>query len=90
MLPGIPSLAEIPIGGLRFRIVHEPEYLGFNDKGIDVFVHGHTHRQRYDVIGRRAIINPGSASKPRGGTGKSVAVVEVSDGIIMAVEFIEL
>lgn len=90
MLPGIPSIAEIPLGGLRFRVVHMPEHLGFGEDGIDVYVHGHTHRPRHDILGARTILNPGSASRPRGGSARSVVVMDVADGAIERIEFIEL
>ena len=90
MMPGIPSIAEIPIGGLRFRVVHDPRDLNLGDKGIDVFVHGHTHVTRHDLVGGRTVINPGSATRPRGTSRKTVAIAEVSDGALQHVDFIEI
>lgn len=89
MLSDLAYEEELPIGGLRFRIVHDPREFGLSDAGIDVFVHGHTHVPRNESVGSRLIVNPGSASRPRGGSGRSVAVMEVSGGAVQSLEFIE-
>ena len=89
-LEGVPPRVDITFGGLRFRIVHRPEDMDVYDKSIDVFVHGHTHARRYDTMGARTIVNPGSVSRPRGTDPSSAAIMEVDGGAIRHFHFINL
>lgn len=42
----------------------------------DIFLSGHTHIGMIEKIGERIIANPGSISKPRGGSKKSYMVID--------------
>ena len=42
----------------------------------DIFLYGHTHVGIIEKIGDKIIANPGSISKPRGGTKKSYLVID--------------
>ena len=42
----------------------------------DIFLFGHTHVGTIEKIGSKIIANPGSISKPRGGTNKSYIVID--------------
>ena len=89
-LPDVPPRIDTTLGGARFRIVHRPEDMDFADRSIDIFVHGHTHRRRYDEIAGRTIVNPGSASRPRGMEPAGAAIMEVERGSIVRFEFVDL
>ena len=41
-----------------------------------IFLFGHTHVGMIEKIGDRIIANPGSISKPRGGTRKSYLIID--------------
>ena len=58
---------------------------------VKVVIHGHTHvpREEYGANGV-LFLNPGSPSRPRGGSRKSVARLFVLNGEVKTVEFIEL
>lgn len=62
-------------GGLRCHLVHIAPHLAPSD--VHVVLHGHTHTPRdwTDPLGVRWL-NPGSASKPRGGTPASLGWLE--------------
>ena len=42
----------------------------------DIFLFGHTHVGTIEKVGNRIIANPGSISKPRGGTKKSYLIID--------------
>ncbi len=81
--------AEPLIGGLRFRVTHFPQDLHFPEDGIDVFVHGHTHIPKLVQRAGKVLVNPGSASRPRGGSKRSVAIMTIEDAKVQGVEFRE-
>lgn len=80
------------IGGVQVYVSHFPEdaVAAARSGQFGLAVHGHTHIPRDEVRGSCRIVNPGSASRPRGGHAPSVAVVELADGIVGPVRFIEL
>ena len=77
--------------GARFRMVHRPEDIGTVPDDVQVVIHGHTHvpREEYGANGV-LFLNPGSPTRPRGGSRKSVARLFVDKGTVKSVEFIEL
>ena len=81
------SLASPRIGGVRFRMVHRPEDIGSVPEDVSVVVHGHTHIPRHDVLGDVHYINPGSATRPRGSSKKSIAKVTIDQGCVKSVDF---
>lgn len=86
------------IDGVRFLVGHYPRdvQVGFNgcpalspgDPLPQVLVHGHTHVPQLEVgaAARPAdvLLCPGSASRPRGGNPKSVALLELKDARVQA------
>ncbi len=86
----IPFTASPRIGGVRFFMTHRPEDIGTPAEDVRVVVHGHTHIPREERIGNVLYLNPGSASKPRGGSVKSIARIIIDAGKVASVEFVDL
>lgn len=84
------SVASPLLGGVRFKMVHRPEDIGSVAEDVQVVVHGHTHAPREEYRDGVLYLNPGSCSRPRGGSEKSVVRMVVNSGNINSVEFIEL
>lgn len=87
----VKLIASPLLGGVRFRMVHRPEDIGAVPDDVQAVVHGHTHvpREEYSPSGV-LFLNPGSPSRPRGGSSKSVARLFIDDGKVKSVEFVEL
>ena len=82
------------LGGVRFLVSHYPRSvelrpfastaLAPGDPIPDICIHGHTHlpRLEWGADARPAgyILNPGSASFPRGGFPASIAVIAIEEG----------
>ena len=72
------------IGGVRVYVSHFPQAAeraaASGEYGLAI--HGHTHIPRDEPRGSCRIVNPGSATRPRGGSKACVAVVELADGIV--------
>ena len=75
--------AKTIIGGARIYVTHYPEdaVRAAKTGEYDLCVHGHTHTPRDIYVGSCRIINPGSATRPRGGSKKCAAVLDVADGV---------
>lgn len=86
----IPFTASPRIGGVRFFITHRPEDIGTPAKDVNVVVHGHTHIPRCEMRGEVLYLNPGSASKPRGGSCKSIARLTIAEGKVANTELINV
>ena len=86
----IPFTASPRIGGVRFFMTHRPEDIGTPAEDVRVVVHGHTHVPREEYVGSVLRLNPGSASKPRGGSKKSIARISIEAGGVAGVEFVNL
>lgn len=84
----IPFTAAPRIGGVRFFMTHRPEDIGTVAEDVQVVVHGHTHIPREERIGQVLYLNPGSASKPRGGSKKGIARLSIEQGKVANVEFV--
>ena len=74
--------------GLRFAVAHYREDLPTNS--CDVAVCGHTHRAEIERMGRCLVVNPGSASYPRGLRGPTIARLMVEDGKVLSADIIDL
>lgn len=81
------AVAAPRIGGVRFYLVHRPEDIGVLPDDVAVVVHGHTHIPRNDVIDGVRFINPGSTTRPRGSSKKSIAKVTIDQGCVKSVDF---
>lgn len=63
----LPAIAKTEIGGVRLCVVHDVKELRIDPvrEGIDVVVHGHSHRPSVERRDRLLIVNPGSAGPRR-------------------------
>lgn len=86
--PDVKRLNEFAYEGLRFAVSHYREKLPLND--ADVAVCGHTHRAAIERVGGCLVVNPGSASLPRGMRGPTIARLMVEDGRVLSAEIIDL
>ena len=79
--PGMSESATQVIGGVRLFVSHYPRDAerAADSGGYDLVIHGHTHVPRDEMRGECRIINPGGAFRPRGGSKRSVALVELED-----------
>lgn len=73
----LPYMARLNIAGTIFAVIHDLTDLLPVPDDVDVVVSGHTHRPRSEWHGRTLVLNPGSATQPRGGLPRSVGIVEV-------------
>jgi putative phosphoesterase len=71
---------ELDLGGKLFHVQHGDDARAMRTaqqgQRYDYLLHGHTHVRRDDRAGRTRIINPGALYRPRGGQGKSVALLD--------------
>ena len=87
------------VDGVRFLVAHFPHdvrisafgnrALSLGDPLPDICIHGHTHLPRLD-FGKEArpasyIINPGSASYPRGGFPRSIGKITIINSIVHSI-----
>ena len=88
-----PSLV-LTVNGQQILFVHghmEGVDFGYNKLGLDakiqgihVAVHGHTHVPHFEQHGDFTFINPGSISRPRGGSPASFAILTVEKTFVDA------
>lgn len=84
---------EVEVEGVRFAVTHgdqvAPDFRRLLQRFpvADVIVHGHTHRPKQEKVGNRWIVNPGAASRGRGGNPASLAIATLDRG---SVEFVHL
>ncbi len=86
--PEVGKLNLFTYMGIKFAVAHYREDLPVGS--VDVAVCGHTHRAKVTEAGRCIVINPGSASFPRGMRGATMARLLVSDGAIRSLKIIDL
>jgi putative phosphoesterase len=62
----------------RILVVHDPEELPATlpDEGLDLILHGHTHRHRCERLGPTWVFNPGECAGLRPG-GNAVGLVDL-------------
>ena len=82
------------IDGVRFLVSHYPRDVRISSFGSgavapgdpipDICIHGHTHlaKLEYGKEARPAqyVLCPGSATRPRSGTQRSIAKIDIADG----------
>jgi putative phosphoesterase len=85
---GWPLDLELKREGLEFYLTHIPP--SRVPRGFKVVLHWHTHVPRDEVIGGVRWLNPGSASRPRGGFPPSFAWLEVSAGKLTRWEVVRI
>lgn len=86
--------------GWRLWLTHGHRYMGHTRVAelawwarqleADIVVYGHTHVPMNEYYGETLLLNPGSPSRPRGGSSPSFAVLTLHAGVKPAVEFFEL
>ena len=71
-------LKTIDVNGIKVTFTHGHIYNRNNlpENCGNIFLSGHTHVGMIEQIGERIIANPGSISKPRGGTKKSYIIID--------------
>ena len=76
----LPHHLTVTLGGLTFRMVHNPKELPPNLDGVDVVVFGHTHQ--YVQEERKGILwlNPGSCGPRRFHREITMMAAELTDG----------
>ena len=57
------------------------------EKNCDIALFGHIHRPVDEEIGGVRVLNPGSISRPRGGSERSYIIMELEEDGKMSVEF---
>lgn len=86
--PGVNDSATQVIDGVRMFISHYPKDAerAAASGEYDLVIHGHTHVPRDEVRDGCRIINPGSAFRPRCGSGRRIALVELEGGRVGSVQ----
>ena len=90
----MPQSLVLTVNGQQLLFVHghmEGVDYGYNKLGLDakmqgihVAVHGHTHIPAFEQRGDFTFINPGSISRPRGGSPASFAILTVEKTFVDA------
>ena len=90
----MPQSLVMTVNGQQILFVHghmEGVDFGYNKLGLDakiqgihVAVHGHTHVPTFEQRGDFTFINPGSISRPRGGSPASFAIITVEKTFVDA------
>ncbi len=72
----------VALGGKRFLLLHGHQYYAMSsllyraeEVHADMVLYGHTHMPDLSADGPRLILNPGSLSRPRGGSVESCALI---------------
>ena len=75
---GLGYLKTIDVNGIKLTLTHGHIYNRNNlpENCGDIFLSGHTHIGNIEKINGKIIANPGSISKPRGGTRKSYLIID--------------
>lgn len=89
-----PLERTVDLGGKRFLLLHGHQYYALNslmyraeEVRADMVLYGHTHMPDLSADGPRLLLNPGSLSRPRGGSVESCALILV-EGRDLRVQFV--
>ena len=77
---GWPLTLDFTLEGLRFHLEHIPTK---KRPACDIFLHGHTHIPRDEMVGGVRFLNPGCITRPNMGAPASFAWLTLDDGEIM-------
>ena len=90
--PSVGVYTTACLDGCRMLVTHLPRDAEreIRTGAYQLVIHGHTHVPRDEVIAGVRDVNPGSASRPRGGSKKCVMLLDIVDGVPGASEFVEL
>src|SRR5262245_47030355 len=80
----LPELLDVPVGGLRFRVLHRMSDLRLDPatERIDAVICGHSHKPAIEWRGDVLFLNPGSAGPRRFKLPITVARVRVAGSTI--------
>ncbi len=77
----------VTLGGARLLLTHGDAYVSTygiarkaEERGCQAALFGHTHMPMLSAYGPVLLINPGSLSRPRGGSAPSFAVLSIEQG----------
>ena len=77
-----PLERQVDLGGKRFLLLHGHQYYAMSsllyraeEVHADMVLYGHTHMPDLSADGPRLLLNPGSLSRPRGGSVESCALI---------------
>lgn len=76
--PRWPLVCDLTRNGIRFRLQHISP-TGKPGVSCDVFLHGHTHVPRDEMVGGVRFLNPGCVTRPNRGSPPSVAWLGIGD-----------
>jgi len=82
--------ARATVAGVEFLVIHDFHDLGHIPDGVDVVVHGHSHRPSIQYHGLALVVNPGSSSQRRREPSRSVAIAEIAEDGAVNVRIIAL
>jgi putative phosphoesterase len=74
-----PLVVDLTRNGTHFRLQHIPPSPRRPPEGCDVFLHGHTHVPRDEIIGGVRFLNPGCVTRPNRGAPPSVAWLTITN-----------
>lgn len=85
----LPRIQKMEVDGLYFTITHGDQFgrpsasvLCAEFDEADVIIFGHTHEPLLELVDKtKTVLNPGSASQPRGEHLPSVGILETEPGI---------
>ena len=84
----LPNDIRFEVDGVTFRVAHQSRHT--RPPAADVTIHGHTHVAEVTRTAEGLLVNPGSTSRPRGGLGSSVVIIEVARGMVERARIVEL
>ena len=88
-LRNLAGFLRFSIAGVSFLMVHDRWDMPRNLEGVQVVVHGHTHRYSEEWIDGRLWLNPGSCGRARFGGNVTMARMQLRDGKILNVKRID-
>lgn len=86
--PNVRESAAFERMGITFKVVHIPSHLGRLNTQIAIC--GHTHIAKIETIGACTVVNPGSVTRPRGGTGPTMARIELGENSVRSIRILHL
>lgn len=84
------AMAHIPQDLNRALVSRPPLVPKLVKREPDLAIYGHTHVPDITISGNHVLMNPGSASRGRNGSGHNVALVDIEDGKLTRVYSINL
>ncbi len=72
----------VHLDGKALYVLHNINGINVDLSGIDIIVHGHTHRPEINQQGRVLYFNPGSAGPKRPRLPVSVGIIEIKNGYV--------